>query len=211
MIIGISGKINSGKDLIGEIILYLTDKYYHSKVGQEASFENWKTSNIHSSGYNISHKAMYEVNNTNHFVIKKFADKLKDIVCILLGCTIEQLENREFKEQELGEEWWKIKSTMIHNDKFKTKDVIFYDYKYLSFLNNTITNLDKTQFISMNIEVIKTTPRLLLQLLGTKCGRNIIHPNIWCISTFSNYMINKVDEDFLNMTLEDAKSFGLIE
>lgn len=73
MLISVSGKINSGKDLIGEIILYLTDKYYHSKAGEKASFENWKTSNIHSSGYNISHKAMYEANNTNHFKIKKFA------------------------------------------------------------------------------------------------------------------------------------------
>ena len=103
MLISVSGKINSGKDLIGEIILYLTDKYYHSKAGEKASFENWKTSNIHSSGYNISHKAMYEANNTNHFKIKKFADKLKDIVCLLIGCTREQLEDESIKSLSLQE------------------------------------------------------------------------------------------------------------
>ena len=168
MIIAISGKINSGKDTVGKIIQYLTNK---------------------SNAYPFDLKSDYSYK--SEWQIKKFADKLKDIVCILLNCTREQLENREFKEKELGEEWWKIKSTMIHNDKFKTKDVIFYDYKYLSFLNNTITNLDKTQFISMNIEVIKTAPRLLLQLLGTKCGRNIIHPNIWVNSLMSEYKLIK--------------------
>ena len=164
MLISVSGKINSGKDTVGKIIQYLTNK---------------------SNVYPFDLKLDYSYR--SNWQIKKFADKLKDIVCILLNCTREQLENREFKEKELGEEWWKIRSTMIHNDKFKTKDVIYYDYKHLSFLNDTITNLDKTQFISMNIEVIKTTPRLLLQLLGTDCGRNIIHPNIWCNSLFSDY------------------------
>jgi len=31
------------------------------------------------------------------------------------------------------------------------------------------------------------TPRLMLQLLGTECGRQIIHPNIWVNSLFADY------------------------
>ena len=31
------------------------------------------------------------------------------------------------------------------------------------------------------------TPRLLMQLLGTEAGRNIIHPDLWCICTMSEY------------------------
>ena len=31
------------------------------------------------------------------------------------------------------------------------------------------------------------TPRLLLQILGTDCGRNIIHPNIWVNGLFADY------------------------
>ena len=94
------------------------------------------------------------------YKIKKFADKLKDIVCILLGCTRNQLENREFKEKELGEEWDRIISS---DGKIHLPD----DYP--------------------DLEYSKLTPRLLLQLLGTEAGRNIIHPNIWCNSLFSDY------------------------
>ena len=179
MLISLSGRMNSGKDLVGQIIQYLTSESY--KKGRDyETFIRKQTSNLDFEPHYIS-----------KWQIKKFADKLKDIICLLINCTRDQLEDESFKSKELGEEWWKVKSTMIHNDKFKTKDVIYYDYKHLSFLNDTITNLDKTQFISMNIEVIKTTPRLLLQLLGTEAGRQIIHPQIWVNSLMSEYKLIK--------------------
>ena len=37
--------------------------------------------------------------------VMKFADKIKDIVCLLTGCSRDDLENREFKNKELGGEW----------------------------------------------------------------------------------------------------------
>jgi hypothetical protein len=50
--------------------------------------------------------------------IKKFADKLKDVVCLLTGCTRNQLEDQKFKEKMIdkkeaesmgGSTWDKIK------------------------------------------------------------------------------------------------------
>lgn len=35
--------------------------------------------------------------------------------------------------------------------------------------------------------LVKLTPRLILQLLGTNVGRQIIHPNIWVTATLGNY------------------------
>lgn len=35
------------------------------------------------------------------------------------------------------------------------------------------------------------TPRDLLQVLGTECGRNTLHPDIWVFSTMSNYTSDK--------------------
>ena len=95
MIVGVSGKIGSGKDLVGTIVQYLVymtkdvkGRYYPSDVF-------------------IDEKDSVDLTEVSDWKIVKYADKLKNIVCILLGCTREQLEDREFKETQLGEEWTK--------------------------------------------------------------------------------------------------------
>lgn len=115
-LIGISGKMGSGKNLIASIINELTN---------------------------------------NQFEEKCFAGKLKDIICILIGCTREQLEDREFKETPLGTEWNKPiyscpKCNLIHIDVLlgKINKCPKCDIEYTNHFN----------FM---------TPRLLLQLLGT--------------------------------------------
>jgi len=37
--------------------------------------------------------------------IVRFADKVKNIVCLIIGCTREQLEDEQFKNTKLSEEW----------------------------------------------------------------------------------------------------------
>jgi hypothetical protein len=134
-LIGISGKINSGKDLAGKILNDLSGDI----------FEN-----------------------------KKFADKLKNIVCMLIGCTREQLEDRDFKEKELGEEWWYYTDSLFNSTDSEEN---LYSYsKYHRQLKN-----------DLDFYIIKLTPRTLLQLLGTECGRQIIHPNIWVNALFADY------------------------
>ena len=163
-IISISGKINSGKDTVGKIIQILAAS---SHFTDEAVIDFLKR-DLYSTDWKI----------------KKFADKLKDIVCLLIGCTREQLEDREFKEKELGEEWNTIKYSIIDSD-----DTILFS----SFYKNDVENeLDYyNDYHHRTVEIIETkvslTPRLLLQLLGTECGRDIIHPNIWINSLMSDY------------------------
>lgn len=179
MIIGVSGKINSGKDTVGSIIQYLY--YEHSDI-------------------NIDNKLSYEefvkTNRTNNILIssivpeiKKYADKLKDIVCILLSCTREQLEDREFKETGLSSEWdlWQL-HYRNWNDKivesfYVTKEEAINAYN--SFIPNYSCEEPKLVFM---------TPRKLLQLLGTECGRQIIHPNIWVNATMIDYDITNLYE-----------------
>ena len=107
-LIAISGKKQSGKNAIAKIINQLTNNKYEEKC---------------------------------------FADKLKDMVCILLGCTREQLEDRGFKEQELGEEWnkytieYSIDSPYIDSwsdeEGVHNYSTLEYDSKYFkeTFLN----------------------------------------------------------------------------
>ena len=84
-LIGISGKIGSGKDTVGKIIQSITNGDH--KEG---------TLKVIQNNYNIP---------DSNWGIKKFADKLKDIVCKLISCTREDLESHDFKNKELGEEW----------------------------------------------------------------------------------------------------------
>ena len=83
-LIGISGKIGNGKDLLFDVINYIITEDYWT------SFEHY----MHES------RKVDEV-----YENKKFAGILKDITCKLIGCNVSQLEDREFKEAELGEEW----------------------------------------------------------------------------------------------------------
>jgi len=146
-LIGISGKIGSGKDTVAEIIQYLTNRNTFK------TFEDFREANIKNKEWEI----------------KRFSDKLKDIVCILLDCSREQLEDREFKETTLGKEW---------------------DY-YKKGLELIPTSPTKSDIEDIGYDRIhKHTPRTLLQLMGTECGRNIIHHNIWV-----NSLIRSIKDD----------------
>ena len=113
MIIGISGKIGSGKDLVGQIMQVLscsasdfinTDSMYDMK-----SVLNWLNSSKDAPWEEMmfpDHKVTKNLLSKHETVeIKKFAGKLKEIAAILIGCDVSDFEDREFKEKELGEEW----------------------------------------------------------------------------------------------------------
>jgi dephospho-CoA kinase len=159
-LIGISGKIKSGKDTIGEMIRYL----HFTKMGtdhrQYDNVQQW-----------LNAPNLYSKN----FTIKKYADKLKDITCILLGCTREQLEDREFKESVLGEEWWYYYNTDHHGRK-----TTLYPYA-------EATKCLHRNWYNNNRLFAKPTVRSWMQTLGTDCGRNMIHPNMWVNALFADY------------------------
>ena len=155
MIIGISGKIGSGKDTVGKMIQYILTP---------------KDSNEFSLGDYLNDKSSYLFRG-NNYEFKKFADKIKNIVCFLLGCTKNQLENREFKEKELGEEWNKY----VIENQYGT----YYFDNYQEALESHGSHYEP--------KLIKLTPRKFMQLLGTEAGRDILHPNIWVNSLMSDY------------------------
>lgn len=98
-ILAISGKKGSGKDTVGKIICYLT--------AQQKLYKDWK----HIKNIEFDHSILQFINNETPkgflydevFNIKKFADKLKDIICLLIGCTREQLEDESIKSLSLQE------------------------------------------------------------------------------------------------------------
>jgi hypothetical protein len=165
MIYGISGRQNSGKDLTGKIIQYLIACHNLKRNYSYLEFEGLTEANWQA------------ILNSQDWKIKKFADKLKDIVCLLLNCTREQLEDREFKETELGEEW-KIK-TISYIDG--NKQVIVNPTPYQEL------NIKSKYPSSCDISINKLTPRLLLQKIGTDLFRYQLHPNCWVNATMVDY------------------------
>jgi hypothetical protein len=154
MLIGISGKKQHGKDTVGKIILQLIFKNKNPDTGLAVEAMSAAT-----------------IGGMCNWSIKWFAEPLKDIVCILIGCTREQLEDNDFKEKELGEEW-----------------NYFLDHKLNKHADSPYPISDGPKTAAKNVLYsYKYTPRQLLQLMGTECGRQIIHPNIWVNALMSNY------------------------
>ena len=90
MILGISGKIGSGKDTVGELIQLLI-------------WAKGELSAVNIPQYRESGQYAHNIKIQSGFEIKKFADKVKDIVCLLINCTREQLEDRSIKSLSLQE------------------------------------------------------------------------------------------------------------
>ena len=194
MLIGINGKIGSGKDTVGKIIQYLVWK---SKV---------ERGELPLSVYSFSDFARETSfgKNQSNFEIKKYADKLKDFVCMLIGCTREQLEDQDFKNKELPEEWWVYKVESFNDDEsydiigsYEDRYELLDDHNFdVEEHNKLYGDLDpKMTEEEFNKEfLIKTTPRLLLQIIGTEYIRDKVHPNAWVNALFSDYR-DKVDFD----------------
>jgi hypothetical protein len=88
-LIGISGKLGSGKDTVGSIIQYLTSEYR-----DKYDYANWydRVNNYGSDPH-------------SSFINKKFAGKLKAVGSLLTGIPIEKFEDQEFKKTDLPNEW----------------------------------------------------------------------------------------------------------
>lgn len=161
-IIAISGKIGSGKDTVAEIIQLLIWSKGELSVTDIPLYRN-------------SGQYARNVEVKSGFKVVRFADALKDMVCILLNCTREQLEDREFKEKELGEEWWywKVYSNILE-DKFEL----------ISYNGEKGFHDRKSNYKGHSLQ--KLTPRNVLQIMGTEIGRNIT-PNIWVNTLMNKY------------------------
>ena len=176
MIIGLSGKKQSGKDTVAKII---------------QGFDIWKKNLALQTEYPLSNVFVraYVLNRVNIYVssweVKKFASKLKEIVSILTGFTVEDLEKEEIKNTNL------FLSYRLLNKKANTFEVFASMEDLVERLNHLRTvYLDVYSAEEVNDlfvqETISVTPRLLLQTIGTDIVRTI-NPDIWVNALFVNY------------------------
>jgi hypothetical protein len=174
MIVGISGRMQSGKDTVGKIIQYLVD----AKI-------NFNLKDINEEDFNFyldaQKNSFYPDIKISDWQIKRFADKVKDIVCLLTGCTKEQLEDNDFKNTKLPNEWI----------RYGYADEFHVDPLGSPIMNNR--QCDKERYE----EELKTnhqtaykfhmTYRELLQYIGTDLFRKKFHTETWINALFSEY------------------------
>lgn len=176
MIIGISGKKQSGKDTVAKII---------------QGFDIWKKNLALQTEYPLSNVFVrdYVLNRVSIYVsswqVKKFAGTLKEIVSILTGFTVEDLEKEEIKNTNL------FLSYRLLNKKANTFEIFASMEDLVERLNHLRTvYLDIYSAEEVNdlfeYETINVTPRLLLQSIGTDIVRTI-HPDIWVNALMSEY------------------------
>lgn len=173
-LIGISGRSGSGKDLIANIIQYLI---WRKDVEMNRRDYMNLTLNSFINNNNLG-KAM------SGFKVVKYADKLKDIICLLTGCTRSDLEDQEFKKQELPESWWQWK--VQNYDPDNLIEVVYSTKKEAEYAISE----DGECFYYMHepsISLFKPTYRYMLQYIGTDLFRNRLHPDVWINATFADY------------------------
>ncbi len=161
-LIGISGKTGSGKDTLAKMIQVAIYCKLNTGTNQAIYLEREGVMYQHFwDNYRLdSYNAKWQ--------IKKFASALKQMVCILIGCTMKQLEDQKFKGSILGPEW---------------------NYLYIqhSLGNTKVPATAKYREILPNGTIQVMTVRELLQLVGTDCMRDHLHPNTWVNALFSSY------------------------
>jgi len=97
-IIGISGRIGSGKDTVGKIIQSICAKDFGVYKTQLDFINGGDWVREKQSGWEI----------------KKFAGKLKEIASLLTGVPVERFEDQDFKQSYLGEQWAKTPVTPLN-------------------------------------------------------------------------------------------------
>ena len=174
-LIAINGRAGSGKDLAASIIQYLTSGFADRKTYSE--WINWVWSKDYSNLYEI----------------KKFAEPLKKIVCILTGCTMSDLENQEFKATLSPLKCWIIRINYPDYDEGGWKEDITY---FNSELEATV-EMERIQELWDNslgickntgrVDLLQYTYRELLRRIGTDLFRNQLHPTIWSTALFTKF------------------------
>lgn len=157
MIISLSGKKQSGKDLIADIIKSLIYCKIDGSTLTEENFESIRYCNI------------------NNYKVKKFAGKLKDVAAIMLGCNPKDFESEEFKNSILGEEWW------YYQDNVNNKILAPYLKEFRTEAENKLL-LENNYVLLM-----KMTPRTFLQKFATDAVRENLHSCSWINSTLADY------------------------
>ena len=176
MIIGISGKKQSGKDTVAKII---------------QGFDIWKKNLALQTEYPLSNVFVraYVLNRVSIYVsswqVKKFASTLKEIVSILTGFKVEDLEKEEVKNSNLFLSYKLLNKKANTFEVFASMEDLVERLNHLRTVYFDVYSAEEVSNLFVQ-ETVSVTPRLLLQTIGTDIVR-AINPDIWVNALMSEY------------------------
>lgn len=176
MIIGISGKKQSGKDTVAKII---------------QGFDIWKKNLALQTEYPLSNVFVraYVLNRVSIYVsswqVKKFASTLKEIVSILTGFKVEDLEKEEVKNSNLFLSYKLLNKKANTFEVFASMEDLVERLNHLRTVYLDVYSAEEVSNLFVQ-ETVSVTPRLLLQTIGTDIVR-AINPDIWVNALMSEY------------------------
>ena len=177
MIIGISGKKGHGKDTVAKII---------------QGFDIWKRNLALQTEYPLSNVFVrdYVLNRVSIYVssweVKKFASTLKEIVSILTGFTVQELEKEEIKNANLFLSYKLINKGINTVEVFSSMEDLVERLNHLRSVYLEVYS-EKELDALFEQETVYITPRLLLQTIGTDIVRTI-NPDIWVNKLMNDYI-----------------------
>ena len=177
-IISVQGNKWSGKDTVAKMLQYLlsTPKILH-KYDLYCRLKCFK----------------------KDYKIVRYADKMTEILAILLNTNVQNFEDREFKEQ-----YYVDFNTLqlIHVDESNInafKDKILSDTRFTKEIKRVNPNLTKNYFLSI---------RQILQYFGTEIMRFFFGDRLWILSTLNNRGSNIIISD-QRFIIENITTYNL--
>lgn len=197
-LIGLGYRLSSGKDEVARMLQYIKLKrsgVLLNEVG--TSFDDymvyktlidkvWKYGVSSLTGEYLERYKLWQKLTEENISINRFGTKMKEQVADILNCPVEKLEDRVWREMELGEEWsfYELKSAD-------------YQVKFASIEDHA-----RSEFAHLELDTKKKyyTPRTLMVAWGHYAGRNVIHQNLWVNLDLSTVNVNSaVDAIFPNV------------
>lgn len=110
---------------------------------------------------------------------KKFAYKLKQIICLIYGCTMEDLESEEFKLSLVPEEYHIVAPYgNPKNGIWRSMEQAVSEIQEIA---------PELRLDTMCLQEVKMSFRRVLTYIGTDLFREYVHPNIWVNALFIDY------------------------
>jgi hypothetical protein len=183
MIIGISGKLHAGKNMVADIIQVLMWMKEASRNGDYILKEDHDEVTVIKDAI-LSPEVMVGLRQSgfNKWELKAFAYKVKLVASILTGYPVEKFEDQEFKKQVLGPEWSRY---VVSDTGNRITPVVLTSIESAESFKQA--QLKSLPYLNLSIDLKPITIRQLLQLIGTEAMRERVHSNVWVNALFADY------------------------